>query len=409
MLTFLIEALTRSSVLIVAVWVLLRLCRIRHAGSEKFAWTLVAAALLLMPLLMAATAAGTMLPVAMWPAQLTVSTGVLAELPPAAQALGSLVIAVYLVGVAAFAVRLLAGLLRGARLCQGAQAVSGWGEGVQVRLSAKVQAPVSFGSTVLLPTASISWDAGTLRAVLAHEREHIRNHDGYRLWLASLCRAVYWFNPLVHWLHRRLAVLAELTSDAAAVEAIGDRSTYLQVLMRMAGAGTSPEVLVPMASRANLPLRMRQLLTPGEQSVCPSAPYQALLGSTVVLLSALACGCSAKPLVLTGPAAAAALQPGQTPSAAQLEGFYPPLLRRQHIQGRVIVRITVDAAGHVVDTRVVAETPAGAGLAAAAQKVARSYRFDNTLHRPVITTLPIKFELHRSASSAPSARPLAQG
>jgi TonB family protein len=81
-------------------------------------------------------------------------------------------------------------------------------------------------------------------------------------------------------------------------------------------------------------------------------------------------------------------------------------LRRRNIQGLVIVRITVDAGGHVVDTRIVAETPAGVGLGAAAQRVARSYQFANRLHRPVVTSLPIKFALQRSASTAPAAKPL---
>ncbi|HEY7928784.1 MAG TPA: M56 family metallopeptidase [Steroidobacteraceae bacterium] len=406
MLSFLIEALVRSSVLIAAVWVLLQVCRIRHAGGEKFAWTLVAAALLAMPLLIASMVAGTMLPVAILPAQLAASGGALTALPPVAHALCSFLIAVYGVGVAAFAARLGSGLLLGARLRRGAQPVARWGQGMDVRLSAKVHAPVSFGSTVLLPAASVRWDAATLRAVLAHEREHIRNRDGQRLWLASLCRAIFWFNPLVHWLNRRLAILAELTSDAAAVEEVGDRSTYLQVLMRIASAEASPELLLPMASRADLPLRLRRLLSPSEQAARSPASHQAVLGSAVVLLSTLIGACAAKPLVLTGPAAAAALQLEQTPSASQLKSFYPPLLRRRNIQGLVIVRITVDAGGHVVDTRIVAETPAGVGLGAAAQRVARSYQFANRLHRPVVTSLPIKFALQRSASTAPAAKPL---
>lgn len=409
MLTFLVEALVRSSVLIGGVWALLHLCRVQHAGGEKLAWTLVAAALLVMPLLIASMVAGTMLPVAMLPAQLAASTSAFADLPPAAHTLCAVGIAVYAVGVMVFAARLGVGLVLGARLRRGARPVAGWGNGVDVRLSAEVRAPVSFGSTVLLPAASTQWDAAALRAVLAHECEHIRNRDGYRLWLASLCRAIFWFNPLVHWLNRRLAILAELTSDAAAMDAMGDRAKYLQVLMRVAGAEASPEVLVPMASRANLPLRMRRLLTPRGQTVRLSTSHQVVLGSAVVLLSAIVVGCAAKPLLLTGPAAAAVLQVGRTPSASQLKSFYPPQLRQRHIQGRVVVRITVDADGHVVDTHVVTEVPAGVGLGAAAQRVARSYQFGNALHRPVITTLPIRFALQRSASTAPAAKPLSHG
>lgn len=400
MLTFLLEALIRSSILIVAVWALLRLCRPRSANGEKFAWTLVAAALLVMPLLVWWIVAGTM-PLTMLPAQLAVSTGALAELPPLVHSLGAGVVAIYVVGVLAFTARLGAGLLIGARLRRDAQAVPEWGAGMDVRLSARVHGPVSFGSTVLLPVCSLHWDAATLRAVLAHEREHIRNRDAYRLWLASLCRAIFWCNPLVHWLNRRLALLAELTSDAAAVEAIGDRSKYLDVLIRIAGGAPSPAVLVPMTSHLNWTARMRQLLSPNTRSVPRSTSRNAVVGSAILLLSAFVAGCAAKPLVLTGPAAASALQPGRSPSLAVLKSFYPQLLRQRKIQGKAIVRITVDADGRVVDTSIVAEQPAGVGLGALAQRVARAYRFHNTLHRPVITNLPVRFALQQAASGSP--------
>lgn len=397
MLTFLLEAVVRSSTLIAAVWVLLRLSRLRYANGEKLAWTLVAAALLTLPLLVWSIVAGRM-PLAILPPQLAVPKAALADLPDAAHPLRAFVVAIYLAGALFLAARLGAGLLLGARLRRAArrlppQRLPQWGNGMDVRQSARVPAPVSFGSTVLLPACSVHWDAITLQAVLAHEREHIRNRDGYRLWLASLCRAIFWFNPLVHWLYRRLAVLAELTSDAAAVDAIGDRSQYLAVLMRIAGAAPLSEVLVPMASRLTLSVRMRQLFSPRDPSAPPSTMHKAMVATAVVLLSVAVAACAAKPVVLTGAAATSALQPGRAPSVAGLKSFYPSLLRQRKIEGTAVVRITVDADGRVVDTRIVDEKPAGVGLGAAAQNVARAYQFNNTLHRPVITDLPIRFAL----------------
>jgi TonB family protein len=225
------------------------------------------------------------------------------------------------------------------------------------------------------------------------------------LWLASLCRAIFWFNPFVHWLNRRLAVLAELTSDAAAVQAIGDRSKYLEVLVRIAGGAASPEVLLPMASRLTLSVRMRQLLAPSGLSIVPSARHNAVLAGAVVLLGAVVAGCVAKPIELSGPAAASALQVGQIPTRVGLKDFYPEQLRRRLIQGKVLVRITVDARGRVVDTSILAEKPAGAGLGAAAESLARAYRFNNILHRPVITTLPVNFVLHAPTSGPPPGEP----
>lgn len=404
MLTFLLEVLVRSTSLIVAVWVLLRLCRLRNEIVEKFAWTLVAACLLVVPLQLWSTfAEATAL--AILPAPLTVSTAVLAHLPSVAPSLNPWLIAIYILGVLAFAGRLAAGLLLGVRLRRDSDRVPEWGCGVDVRVSPRVKRPISFGSTVLLPACSVQWDEITRRAVLAHEGEHIRNRDGYRVWLLSLCRAILWFNPLVHWLNQRVVMLSELTSDAAAVQAIGDPSKYLDLLMGIAGGTAWPEVLVPMASRLTVPARIGQLLAPRDLPVAASAPHKAMVGGLVVLLGAIVAGCAARPVILSGPAVAAALQVDNAPPSAGRKSFYPDLLRQRNIQGKAIVRITVDAHGRVVDTRIVSEAPTGVGLGEAAQRVARAYRFRNTLDRPIITTLPVKFSLPRAASGASSGEP----
>ena len=91
-----------------------------------------------------------------------------------------------------------------------------------VRLSARVRSPATFGTTILLPVDAHAWPADRLDAVLAHERAHVRSRDGYWSWLAQLHAAVFWFNPLGWWLQRRLEALAETTSDDAVVAARHD-------------------------------------------------------------------------------------------------------------------------------------------------------------------------------------------
>ncbi len=394
MLTFIAEAAIRGSALIVAVWVLLQLSRTRDPRAEKLAWTWVMAASLAMPLLTWSTVVDA-IPFQIVPS-LTVSMNRIADLPPESHLLGATLLVVYFLGLATFAARLGVGLFMGARLRRDARRALVRESDLDVRVSAKVPSPVSFGSTVLLPTCSVSWNARTMQAVLAHEREHIRSRDGYRLWLASLCRAIFWFNPLVHWLHRRLTVLTELTSDAIAVVVIGDRAAYVDVLLQLATGASSLEAGSPMATRSTLPRRLRELLAPGELPVRLSAKRKAALGSIVLVLSALIVACGAKPV--TGAAATSALHVRQAPTIEQLKSFYPQRLRRQHIEGMVLVRITIDASGRVVKIRIIKESPAGVGLGRAAENVARAYSFNNSLHRPVMTTMPIKFALQHPPS-----------
>jgi preprotein translocase subunit SecD len=111
----------------------------------------------------------------------------------------------------------------------------------------------------LFPPRYDTWDSSMLAAVLAHEEAHIRNRDGYRLWLASLYRAIFWFNPLAHLLYRRLHVLSELTSDEAAATAIGDRTAYANVLRRLASPSPLFSATVAMASGSTLEDRLKRL------------------------------------------------------------------------------------------------------------------------------------------------------
>ncbi len=395
MLTLIAEATLRSSVLMGSVWLLVRLCRIRDVHVEKLIWTVVAAASLAMPaLIWAVGTAQIRLPILPTPVAGSIDT--LAAVQAAPRPLGALVLVLYGLGVAVFVTRFAIGLLVGVRMCRKAQKLPGHRDSsLDVRISADIQSPASFGATVLLPPSSTVWDPLTLQAVLAHEREHIRNHDCHRLWLAALCRAVFWFNPLMHWLHHRLATLVELTSDEAAIAAIadrGDRAAYVRILLQVAVGGQPLQATVPMATGSTLSRRLRLLLASDRPSAKLPATRRILLGGAVLLLVAVVSACASRPLVLTG-ADASVLTVINGPGAVSLREFYPDMLRRQHIQGRALVRITVDATGRVIHAGIVTENPVGVGLGAAAMRLAREYQFDNSLHRTVITTLPVKFVL----------------
>jgi TonB family protein len=386
MFTLIAEATVRNSALIVAVWMLLKACRVRDPGAEKLTWTWVLAASLAMPVL-TWLAAASALPLQMVSGRMATSMVRLTELSRAPHALSAVVLTVYCLGVATFAIRLAVGLLVGARLRRAAQPALTDMSDIHVRVSPGVRGPVSFGATVLLPACSAGWDAPTLRAVLAHEREHIRNHDGYRLWLAALCRAFFWFNPLVHIVYRRLTVLTELTSDAAAVSAIGDRSTYVNVLLQVATGTSFAQAAVPMAARSTLHVRIRALLGGGERPVTLPRSGKLLLGAGVALLFAVVSACAA-PLVMA-----------KVAHAPDLMDYYPVDARHNHQQGRGVAGICIDTHGEVVSARVTSST-GNPMLDSAMIRLAKAYRFQPGTRAgravTVCTGLPIKFVLARS-------------
>ena len=100
-----------------------------------------------------------------------------------------------------------------------------------MRVSDAIGGPVTFGSTILLPPQCIDWDFRKRQAVLAHEGAHVANRDFHVLLLASLNRAVFWFSPFAWWQLARRAELAELISDASALEIVEDRLSYAEILL----------------------------------------------------------------------------------------------------------------------------------------------------------------------------------
>jgi hypothetical protein len=161
-------------------------------------------------------------------------------------------------------------------------------EQLDVRVSSALRGPASFAATILLPSAYESWDKSTLGAVLAHEQAHIRNHDCYRLWLAAVYRAVFWFNPLAHLLYRHLQMLSELTSDEAAAAAIGDRAGYADVLRRVASQQPLLAATVAMATPSTLGRRLKNLVEDSHTGARLGGRQTAALMCVVFVLIALA-------------------------------------------------------------------------------------------------------------------------
>jgi hypothetical protein len=128
--------------------------------------------------------------------------------------------------------RLAVGIYLTWRLTRAAKPISEpWAANSKVRVSGAIGGPVTFGSTILLPPQCKDWDLSKRQAVLAHEGAHVANRDFYVLLLASLNRAVFWFSPLAWWQLIRLAELAEIISDARALEVVEDRLFYAEILL----------------------------------------------------------------------------------------------------------------------------------------------------------------------------------
>jgi hypothetical protein len=303
MLDLLLESSLRSLALGVAVWLGLALLRVRNPRAHMTAWTVVLVASLAMPVLMhrlTVTIPAAVPPLHMVESLSSTLSGSVSEeveisvLPPqgplavphVAEPGGvqpshavtpdpairrgfgwpgfdwrALSAAVYLLVAGAMLLRLLVGLLLGVRMARAALPIrEGWVGCSDVRVSDDIAMPVTFGSTVLLPAEYADWSGSTRLAVLSHEQAHVAHGDFYVLVLAAFNRAVFWFNPLAWWQLFRIAELAEIISDDAALEMLDDRPSYAGILLDLAGGIDEAPVAIAMARACTLRKRVERIL-----------------------------------------------------------------------------------------------------------------------------------------------------
>jgi beta-lactamase regulating signal transducer with metallopeptidase domain len=252
----LLEAsLVRPFVLAAAAWLLVWAFRIRHPASRHAVWTAVLIGMLLLPF------ASVIIPQWKLPVlprkhesatqivRMPVASTHSEALPSLTQqqtrpvfeassrmfAIENLLLWCYLAGLLAMTAYRVMGWILLRRLVSRSRPLRAG----PIRESDDVVTPVAVGVLrpgVILPIGWRAWKLNTLRAVLAHEFAHIRRRDALVLAFARFARCVLWFHPLAWWVSRKLANLAELACDAAALERVHDPAEYTRILIEFAGA-----------------------------------------------------------------------------------------------------------------------------------------------------------------------------
>lgn len=111
------------------------------------------------------------------------------------------------------------------------------GRHVVLRVSDEMISPMVFGvwrTVVLMPlSAATSLPLEQLEAVLAHELAHVRRWDYLCNLLQTSVECVFFFQPAVWWVSRRVREFREVCCDEVAVKACADPLVYAEALLHL--------------------------------------------------------------------------------------------------------------------------------------------------------------------------------
>ncbi len=106
-----------------------------------------------------------------------------------------------------------------------------------------------FRPVVLLPVDAEDWSHERVHAVLAHELAHIARHDCLTQLLAQFARALYWFNPLMWFAERRMAVERERACDDVVLGSGVSAIAYAAALVDAVRRAQTWQIAIPLPDR----------------------------------------------------------------------------------------------------------------------------------------------------------------
>jgi len=273
---------------------------------------------------------------------------------------------------------------------------------VRMGLSDQVDSLVVLGwlkPVVLVPiSAMMSLSPEGLEALLAHELAHVRRGDFLANVVQTFAEALLFYHPAVWWLSSRIRQEREHCCDDAAVQVCGDPVIYASALAGLENLRIQPKPvldLAPAASGGRLMLRIQRLLRPRitHETATPLAVLlPALLLVAILGVATLSASDAPKPAPVAEPVemkfskVRVKHQPDPPP--------YPSEAKAAHIQGTVVVSVTIGKDGKVTDATAISGP---VELRAYAVDYARNWEFEPTKVKgkpvPARFTLTMPFRL----------------
>lgn len=142
---------------------------------------------------------------------------------------------------------------------------------IYLRLSEEIETPLAIGfrrPVILIPTKLATVDGlAAIEELIIHEHAHLDRYDDWTNLIGRAIERIFWFNPVVWIVGRRIALEREIASDDAVVARTGQPTAYASSLWQLAREMRMPEhaVVAPGAlfTRKQISIRIESLLSGG--------------------------------------------------------------------------------------------------------------------------------------------------
>ena len=174
---------------------------------------------------------------------------------------------------------------------------------------------------ILLPAGSELWPEERMSVVLQHELAHVRRNDWLLHTAAELLRVVYWFNPLLWLVCRRLRLESEYAADNAVLAQGVSGSRYAAHLLEIVRGVQQSDRAWSAASAMARPSTIERRFSAMLNSTADRRPIGRVTMAAVAIFLlctslSLAALSGSAPLPIVAPAVAAAPLPIVAPPAA---------------------------------------------------------------------------------------------
>jgi TonB family protein len=222
-----------------------------------------------------------------------------------------------------------------------------------VQVSAEVSGPVTFGflrPVILLPQACLDDES-----IACHELVHVRRHDWLFTVIEECILSLFWFHPAMWWMIAEIQLAREEAVDREVVAILNSRDQYLESLLALAAsrAGFDLAPASPFLRKRHLQKRVASLLK--EVSMSKFRLTSSLAAFAAVLTLTAWLGVRSFPLQAApqeNDSSNITVHSGPLPLLHRAAVQYPKNALAKHIEGTVVLELTLSETGTVTDARV---------------------------------------------------------